>query len=99
MRRPHRSKYHYPGRKNGKSSLNYSKSLEKHKDIYHPDAAWIKGVVRGHGGGYWLGNFYKPSRIIYIGSTKKIVVGWYNLKLYFKWLKRKLTGVYSPSRR
>ena len=58
----------------------------------HVDYDWISKKIGGHGGTYSCYTNTGIIRIGYIGSTSKIKVFWYNVILFFKYLKRKFGG-------
>jgi hypothetical protein len=62
------------------------------KFIYTPhiDADWIESKIDGHGGGYSHTGRESMCILHYIGSTWKIVVWYYNIILFCKWLGRKM---------
>lgn len=98
MKRPHRHKYHYTGRDNGKRGreplrVNFPPKMHPPVSL-HPDNEWIKDKIRQHnknGGCYYLSTTKKPSHIHWIGGAKKIKIIGYNIQLWIRWLKRERT--------
>lgn len=92
MKRPHHGKkpYHYVGRGSTKLTVKQIYAGKyKIKPPFHPDEQWIKDLIGGHGGAYWLSNGKKPSHIIYIFGKKKPLILWYNFLLFLRLLKCK----------
>lgn len=56
----------------------------------HPDRKWISHKIGGHGGAYGYEDESGMARIGYIGSTNRILILWYNLILWFRWVMRNL---------
>jgi hypothetical protein len=77
--------YHYHGRGNGKRHI---KKLDTFTQ--HIDNAWISSKIGEHGGAYGFNDSYGPAKISYIGRANKIKIWWLNMRLYWRWVKRRL---------
>lgn len=79
--------YHRPHHSQKKSIKIFPK---KGKDfIPHEDILWINSKIGGHGGSYNYNSINGLATIYYIGNKNKLQVLWYNIILYFKFLKRR----------
>lgn len=68
------------------------KTKKKHSNsirVDHVDQAWIYTKIGGHGGSFGSNGPYDLARIGYIGNKNFIQVFWYNIILYFRYLKRR----------
>lgn len=56
----------------------------------HVDDQWISEKIRGHGGGYRYSRTDGLAQIIFIGSTGRLKILWYNIQLFARFLRRRL---------
>lgn len=56
----------------------------------HKDSEWIKAKMQGRSGCYGYNKIDGPARIEYIYKKNKLVVFYYNIILFIKYLKRKI---------
>ena len=57
----------------------------------HVDEEWIGKKIDGHGGSYGHSSITGLAYIGYIGNKNSVQVFWYNVILFFKYLKRLLS--------
>lgn len=58
----------------------------------HVEEDWIHSKIKGQGGGHRFSNPKGLVVIFYIGSTSKLKIFYYNIILWFKYLKRLIKG-------
>lgn len=56
----------------------------------HPDENWIHNRIGGHGGAYAFNDRTGLATIDDIYGVSRIKLFWYNMQLYFRWLKRRV---------
>lgn len=56
----------------------------------HKDNEWIKSKMQGRSGCYGYNKINGPARIGYIYKKSKLVVFYYNVVLFVRYLKRKI---------
>ncbi len=56
----------------------------------HKDNEWIKSKMQGRSGCYGCNKINGPARIGYIYKKSKLVVFYYNVVLFVRYLKRKI---------
>jgi hypothetical protein len=58
------------------------------KHTGHIDEEWINKKIHGHGGAFGYNSYTGLATLIFIGCKPGILIFWYNIILFFKYLKR-----------
>lgn len=56
----------------------------------HKDSEWIKVKMQGQSGCYGYNKIDGPAKICYIYKKNKLLIFYYNIVLFIKYLKRKI---------
>jgi hypothetical protein len=84
-----RHKYHYdfglsqhckPRKKKAKFQKN------------HADTGWINSKIRGNGGSFGFSHDDGCARIYHIGGASKLLIFWYNIILWGRYVRRRVHG-------